>query len=47
MMTIRQFIHSNPARAMELFGKLLDTSDNALKTQRGSLASSRVSWSSQ
>jgi hypothetical protein len=33
MMTIRQFIHSNPARAMELFGKLLDTSDNALKTR--------------
>src|SRR3954469_7521025 len=33
MMTIKQFIHSNPAKAMELFGKLLDTSDNALKTR--------------
>jgi len=47
MMTIKQFIHSNPAKAMELFGKLLDTSDNALKTRERLLASSRVSWSSR
>jgi len=33
MTTIRQFIHSNPARAMELFAKLLETSDTATKTR--------------
>src|SRR4051794_3652477 len=33
MTTIRQFIYTNPANAMELFSKLLDTSDNAIKTR--------------
>src|SRR5829696_8907869 len=33
MTTIRQFIHTSPAKAMELFSKLLDTSDNAIKTR--------------
>src|SRR5215207_7854078 len=33
MTTIRQFIHTTPAKAMELFTKLLDTSDNAIKTR--------------
>jgi len=33
MTTIRQFIHTNPARAMELFAKLLDTSETAIKTR--------------
>jgi hypothetical protein len=33
MTTIRQFIHTSPAKAMELFGRLLETSDKALKTR--------------
>ena len=33
MTTIRQFIHTSPAKALELFSKLLDTSDNAIKTR--------------
>jgi hypothetical protein len=33
MATIRQFIQTNPAKALELFGRLLDTSDKALKTR--------------
>ena len=33
MATIRQFIQTSPAKAMELFGRLLDTSDTALKTR--------------
>jgi hypothetical protein len=33
MTTIRQFIHTSPAKAMELFGRLLDTSDKAIKTR--------------
>src|SRR3954452_10754229 len=32
-MTIKQFIHTNPAKAMELFTRLLETSDNAIKTR--------------
>src|SRR4051812_25333450 len=32
-MTIKQFIHTNPAKAMELFARLLETSDNAIKTR--------------
>src|SRR3954447_22988146 len=31
--TIRQFIQTNPARALELFSRLLDTSDKAIKTR--------------
>jgi len=30
MATIRQFIQTNPAKALELFGRLLDTSDKAI-----------------
>jgi hypothetical protein len=33
MATIRQFIQTNPAKALELFGRVLDTSDKALKTR--------------
>ena len=33
MATIKQFIQTNPAKALELFGRLLDTSDTALKTR--------------
>src|SRR3954468_22123622 len=33
MTTIRQFIYSSPANAMELFAKLLETSDTAIKTR--------------
>ena len=33
MATIKQFIQTNPAKALELFGKLLDTSDKAIKTR--------------
>src|SRR5829696_2970908 len=33
MTTIRQFIHTSPAKATELFAKLVDTSDNAIKTR--------------
>jgi hypothetical protein len=33
MTTIRQFIQTSPAKADELFAKLLDTSDNATKTR--------------
>jgi len=33
MATIKQFIQTNPASAMELFGRLLETSDKALKTR--------------
>jgi Hemerythrin HHE cation binding domain/Phasin protein len=33
MTTIRQFILTSPAKAMELFAKLLDTSENAIKTR--------------
>jgi hypothetical protein len=33
MTTIRQLIHSSPKRANELFAKLADTSDNAVKTR--------------
>ena len=33
MATIRQFIQTNPARALELFSRLLDTSDKAIKTR--------------
>jgi len=33
MTTIRQFIHTSPAKAMELFGGLLETSDSAIKTR--------------
>jgi hypothetical protein len=33
MTTIRQFIQTSPVKAMELFTKLLDTSDNAIKTR--------------
>ena len=33
MTTIRQFMQTSPAKAMELFTKLLDTSDNAIKTR--------------
>jgi hypothetical protein len=33
MTTIRQFIQTSPTKAMELFGRLLDTSDTAVKTR--------------
>ena len=33
MATIKQFIQTNPAKALELFGRLLETSDKALKTR--------------
>jgi hypothetical protein len=33
MTTIRQFIRNNPAKAVELFAKLLETSENAIKTR--------------
>jgi hypothetical protein len=33
MTTIRQFMQTSPVKAMELFTKLLDTSDNAIKTR--------------
>jgi hypothetical protein len=33
MATIKHFIQANPAKALELFGRLLDTSDKALKTR--------------
>ena len=33
MTTIRQFIHTSPTKAMELLGRLLDTSDSAIKTR--------------
>lgn len=33
MATIRQFIQTNPAKALELFGRLLETSDTAVKTR--------------
>jgi hypothetical protein len=33
MTTIRQLIQTSPARANELFGKLVDTSENAVKTR--------------
>lgn len=33
MTTMRQFIHSSPTKAMELFGRLLETSDSAIKTR--------------
>ena len=33
MTTMRQFIQTSPMKAMELFTKLLDTSDNAIKTR--------------
>ncbi|MDF2975182.1 MAG: hypothetical protein K0R61_5632, partial [Microvirga sp.] len=33
MTTIRQFMQTSPTKAMELFAKLLDTSDNAIKTR--------------
>src|SRR5829696_9485057 len=33
MTTIKQFIQTSPAKAMELFGRLLDTSDTAIKTR--------------
>jgi hypothetical protein len=33
MTTIRQLIHTSPARANELFAKLVDTSENAVKTR--------------
>jgi hypothetical protein len=33
MTTIRQFIYTSPTSAMELFAKLLDTSENAIKTR--------------
>jgi len=33
MTTIRQFIYSSPANAMELFAKLLETSETAVKTR--------------
>src|SRR5215210_1237933 len=33
MTTIRQFMQTSPAKAMELFTKLLDTSDTAIKTR--------------
>src|SRR3954468_17121795 len=31
--TIKQFIQTNPAKALELFSRLLDTSDKAIKTR--------------
>jgi len=31
--TIKQFIQTSPAKAMELFGRLLETSDTAIKTR--------------
>src|SRR4051794_30252594 len=31
--TIKQFIQANPAKALELFSRLLDTSDKAIKTR--------------
>jgi len=34
MATIRQLIQSSPARSNELFGKLLDTSEGAIKTRQ-------------
>src|SRR5829696_4660989 len=33
MTTIRQFLQTSPVKAMDLFTKLLDTSDNAIKTR--------------
>jgi len=33
MTTIRQFIHTSPTAAMELFSRLLDTSGTAIKTR--------------
>jgi len=33
MTTIRQFIQTSPMKAMELFSKLLDTSDKAITTR--------------
>ena len=33
MTTIRQFIQTSPTKAMELFGRLVDTSDTAVKTR--------------
>src|SRR4028119_169393 len=33
MATIKQFIQTNPAKALELFGRLLETSDKAIKTR--------------
>src|SRR3954469_18715124 len=33
MTTIRQFIQTSPIKAMELFSKLLDTSDKAITTR--------------
>src|SRR5688500_9053326 len=33
MTTIRQFINTSPAKAMELFGRLLETSDKSIKTR--------------
>ena len=33
MTTIRQFMQTSPVKAMELFTKFLDTSDNAIKTR--------------
>ena len=33
MTTIRQMIQSSPAHANELFAKLVDTSENAVKTR--------------
>jgi hypothetical protein len=38
MTTIRQFIQTSPAKANELFAKLLETSDNATKTRERLLA---------
>src|SRR3954452_20246964 len=33
MATLRQFIQTSPSKAMELFGRLLETSDTATKTR--------------
>ena len=41
-MTIRQLIHSGPAKANELFAKLAETSDGVVKT-RERLFSARIS----